>query len=267
MYFIEQGDRSLQTIIFIHNGNGSSEIWEKQFEFFKDYHLIAIDLPGHGKSHPYEGQVDLDSFTKRIELFILKNNIESPIIIGNCIGSSIALNYSQLPNAEVKKLILLNTCPGKLLVENKIARNIMFNLFSIGITRLIFFNLLKYLSPRKMQEETPLEFLFNKSDSTHSSLYKSLKRSYIRQEQKKTRLNLLFNLASFDLENYYNFSNKIETYIIWAKDNKVIPISARRFINRSISAKEIIEIENAGHLAMYENHQDVNRYISAILND
>ncbi len=41
-----------QTVFFIHGNSGSHRTWNKQLnsELFKNYHLVAFDLPGCGKS-------------------------------------------------------------------------------------------------------------------------------------------------------------------------------------------------------------------------
>ncbi|HEX5154267.1 MAG TPA: alpha/beta hydrolase [Parafilimonas sp.] len=50
--YIEKNSAEAKTIFFIHGNSGSSKTWRKQFqdELFKNYRLIAVDLPGHGES-------------------------------------------------------------------------------------------------------------------------------------------------------------------------------------------------------------------------
>jgi pimeloyl-ACP methyl ester carboxylesterase len=50
--YIEKNETAPNAVFFIHGNSGSCKIWEKQFNSpaFNNYHLIAIDLPGHGLS-------------------------------------------------------------------------------------------------------------------------------------------------------------------------------------------------------------------------
>lgn len=50
--YLEKSPNAKKTIFFIHGNSGSSRMWRKQFdsELLGNYRLIAIDLPGHGKS-------------------------------------------------------------------------------------------------------------------------------------------------------------------------------------------------------------------------
>jgi len=50
LYIKETGKNKDDTIIFLHSEGTAGWIWDKQLETFKDYHCIAPDLPGHGKS-------------------------------------------------------------------------------------------------------------------------------------------------------------------------------------------------------------------------
>ena len=59
LYIKETGKNNDETIIFIHGDGIASWMWDKQVEYFNDYHCIVIDLPEHGKS------ADVKPFTVR----------------------------------------------------------------------------------------------------------------------------------------------------------------------------------------------------------
>lgn len=50
--YFEKNPTADKIIFFIHGNSSSSRMWEKQLssDLYKDYRLIAFDLPGHGKS-------------------------------------------------------------------------------------------------------------------------------------------------------------------------------------------------------------------------
>jgi pimeloyl-ACP methyl ester carboxylesterase len=50
--YLEKNKKGTATIFFIHGNSGSSRTWNDQLNdpLFNNYRLIAIDLPGHGKS-------------------------------------------------------------------------------------------------------------------------------------------------------------------------------------------------------------------------
>lgn len=50
--YLEVNPQNERTVFFIHGNSGSSRTWRKQFDsnLFRDYRLIAFDLPGTGQS-------------------------------------------------------------------------------------------------------------------------------------------------------------------------------------------------------------------------
>ena len=55
LFVKETGQEHEQTIIFLHATGSSSRMWQHHMaSLAKDFHCIAIDLPGHGKSAEVE---------------------------------------------------------------------------------------------------------------------------------------------------------------------------------------------------------------------
>lgn len=50
IYYEEKGTIGAPTIVFIHGGGLTGEIWNNQIKHFNDYHCIVVDLPEHGRS-------------------------------------------------------------------------------------------------------------------------------------------------------------------------------------------------------------------------
>ena len=54
--YLEYNETGKQVIFFIHGNSGSTRSWDNQLDssLFREYRLIAIDLPGHGESYVSE---------------------------------------------------------------------------------------------------------------------------------------------------------------------------------------------------------------------
>src|SRR5689334_1295691 len=63
------GGAGNRTIIFIHGWTCDSTSWDAQVPAFsKDYRVITLDLPGHGKSgSPKDGKFSMDLFARAVE--------------------------------------------------------------------------------------------------------------------------------------------------------------------------------------------------------
>ncbi len=100
-------------VLFLHGFLESNTMWEKlSEELAEKYSCILMELPGHGKSHRFEG--DQPSINKMMEkvkktLLTITNNEFS--IVGHSLGGYVALNFVASHPGFKGKLILLNSHP------------------------------------------------------------------------------------------------------------------------------------------------------------
>lgn len=91
IYFKETGNKQGKIIVFIHGGGISGWMWDKQLEYFKDYHCIVPDLPEHGRSIG-EGLLSLGSSTSLIaEIIDKKANGSKVNVVGHSLGAKIVI--------------------------------------------------------------------------------------------------------------------------------------------------------------------------------
>ncbi|MDZ4171940.1 MAG: alpha/beta hydrolase [Methanobacteriaceae archaeon] len=50
LYFKESGHKNHETILFLHGSALGGWMWDKQLEYFSNYHCLIPDLPEHGKN-------------------------------------------------------------------------------------------------------------------------------------------------------------------------------------------------------------------------
>jgi len=82
-------------IVFLHNGGGTLWNWAYQFEHFSSKHrIIAPDLPGFGRSYRPSEPLTLNTYVQGLSELLKILDCSKPILVGNCIGSSIALEFA-----------------------------------------------------------------------------------------------------------------------------------------------------------------------------
>lgn len=103
-----RGD-SPRTLFFIHGWTGSRESWKYQLDAFGDYRVIAIDLPGNGKSGKNE-KVDytMDLFADTIIEILKKEKVESAFFIGHSMGFAVAEILAQKYPEKCKGIISID---------------------------------------------------------------------------------------------------------------------------------------------------------------
>ena len=89
LYFKETGNMDAPIIVFLHGGGVSGWMWNRQIDFFKDYHLLIPDIESHGKSLNEHFISIPESARKIIQLIESKANGGKVIIIGLSLGAQI----------------------------------------------------------------------------------------------------------------------------------------------------------------------------------
>lgn len=104
-----------EVIIFLHYGGSNLMMWEKAIPFFQDnYHLVLIDLRGHGRSDEPDSGYDIDTMASDVVGVMVQLKIERAHVIGSSMGAEVALGLAAKYPERVSSLI----CDGALYNEH-----------------------------------------------------------------------------------------------------------------------------------------------------
>ena len=98
------------SILMIHGVGLRIESWVAQIEILsKNFTVVAIDLPGHGKSaNLVSSKIDINAYVKQIKLFADEIIKDKFIIIGHSLGALIAIDYAAKYNHKCHAVLALN---------------------------------------------------------------------------------------------------------------------------------------------------------------
>ncbi len=124
-YIARYGNEQLPAIVMLHGFTGSTTTWQQTIEeLTADYHVVAIDLVGHGKTampntierYSMEQHIaDLREVLQQLEIF-------NPIVLGYSMGGRLALGYTVMYPKEVASLVLESSSPGLRTAEEQVVR-------------------------------------------------------------------------------------------------------------------------------------------------
>ncbi len=82
-------------LIFIHGMACDSTFWRWQFPAFTDrYRVIAVDLPGHGRSaRPHDRVYSMDFFARSVRKVVEREQLSMPVLIGHSMGFAVSRRY------------------------------------------------------------------------------------------------------------------------------------------------------------------------------
>lgn len=106
--YIERGTGS--TVVLIHGNAGSVEDFE--FGVFdilvSDYHVIAVDRPGHGRSDRPRGEgATVECQARLLHEALTSIGVTRPVLVGHSWGAAMALSYALQYPSDLSGLILL----------------------------------------------------------------------------------------------------------------------------------------------------------------
>ncbi|MRH44782.1 2-succinyl-6-hydroxy-2,4-cyclohexadiene-1-carboxylate synthase [Aquibacillus halophilus] len=104
-------------VVFLHGFTGSSSTWASYMNTWKNnYKVIAVDLPGHGKTKIVE-PVRIEEFCEDLDIILDLMDIDNVHLIGYSMGGRVALSFALTHPKRVASLTLESASPG--LVESK----------------------------------------------------------------------------------------------------------------------------------------------------
>lgn len=110
--FIEINAGKPNTLLFLHGNSHSLKTYSQQLssELLEDYHLISVDLPGHGESSK-NGNYSLKNFAHLLQKFILALDLKNIIVVGHSMGGHVGINLLKYYNP--RGLFIFGTPPLK----------------------------------------------------------------------------------------------------------------------------------------------------------
>jgi pimeloyl-ACP methyl ester carboxylesterase len=226
LHYHEKGDKDAQLIVFLHGGGVSSWMWDKQIQFFKDYHCIAIDLPEQGKSNQSKNFSIEYSSLSVIELIKKIGKGKKVIVIGFSLGAQVTIQIlSMKPN-----LIDYAIINSALVRPNPFAKKM------IKPTIKLTFPLIKNKSFSKLQAKTLyIDIEYFETYYKESTLMKS-----------ETLVRILEENISFELPKNFNKAESKILVTVGEKEKAVMIKSAKDIVSNNSNCVGII-IPKIGH--------------------
>jgi pimeloyl-ACP methyl ester carboxylesterase len=103
-------DASLPVVVFIHGAAFDHSVWQWQSRYMANhgYSVLAVDLPGHGRS-PGNFRASIEKYAEWIVALLDAAAIPQAALVGHSMGSLIALETALRHGPRVTKLALIGT--------------------------------------------------------------------------------------------------------------------------------------------------------------
>lgn len=105
-YDDHQPKQSVRTVLLLHGAGGSRLAWPKSIRLLAGARVIALDLPGHGRSAP-PGRRAIGQYAQIVEEFVAALGLSAVVLMAHSMGSAIALTVAHRRTVSIEGLILL----------------------------------------------------------------------------------------------------------------------------------------------------------------
>jgi len=242
----EYGDKNAPLMVFLHGGGVSSWMWDKQIQYFSNYHCITIDLPEQGASRNTENfsiQLSAEKVNRLIEKIADGKKI---IVIGFSLGAQVTIQMLS-KNSNLINYAIVNSA---LVRPNSFIRKM------IKPSIKLFFPLVKNKTFSKLQAKTLYideEFLETYYDESS-------------QMKSATLIRILEENMSFKIPNGFNNAESDILVTVGEKEKAIMKKSARDIVASNSNCTGII-IPNVGHGISLMNPNFFNQMIENWIQD
>jgi pimeloyl-ACP methyl ester carboxylesterase len=110
VHWTSAGDAHRPAVLFVHGWTCDETSWQAQVPVIsKDYRVITLDLPGHGKSDPpRDGSFSLDLFARAIEAVRNEAEADRLVLVGHSMGVPVVRQYAHMFPTRTLALVLVD---------------------------------------------------------------------------------------------------------------------------------------------------------------
>ncbi|WP_207426331.1 alpha/beta fold hydrolase [Pedobacter sp. SYSU D00535] len=270
VYVESEGQKNAQPLVFIHGLNANRYQWFYQrARFKKDFRLIYIDLPGHGRS-PRPRDLSIKTLGEDLKYILDYLELQSPYIYGHSMGGMQALQYA----ADAKAAI---NAKGLIIHHTTFTNPVRTCAFSTILSPIQFPVLRPFL---RLASNLELPFwilcVINYLNGTTSAFFRYI---FFTGKQTSAQLQYMTELsvgvspavvAQSLLEMFkYDLSEKLKDVnvpvLIISAFNDRLTVPAASYIMQSKIKNAELRLLHQGHLSLIENPSGVNRVLASFL--
>jgi pimeloyl-ACP methyl ester carboxylesterase len=255
-YIYEAGPQQGLSVVLIHGvGERGARDWERLIpELAAQYHVVAFDLPGFGRSDRRNELYTPARYAEFVK-WVVGRYVKGPLVlIGHSFGGAVALRYAALYPEGMKRLILVDV-PG---VLHRVA-------YTKHVARV---NSAEWESRLPVDPVDKINDLmrtlldsFDREDVT-KDLGAVLENPALRQTMLGSDPKKIVSIALL-LEDFSQAINemRVPALVIWGEHDPIAPLRTGRVLAAHLPAARLELIGKAGHVPMLDRPEQFNRIV------
>jgi pimeloyl-ACP methyl ester carboxylesterase len=230
-------DKKKRGLVFIHGSGGNHSAWSHQYaRLHKKYNIVAINLPGHGRSGG-NGEKDVRRYCVWVKKLLDVLDLNGAVLVGHSLGAAVALQFAINYPQEIAGIVLVGG--GMKMPVNP-----------------FFLEFLKTNPPVVPAEVIDLICKYSLAKENRPKFFTPLQKSI-----SQSKVNVLYGdlLACNNLDLTQELGEiRVPALVICGAEDKMTPPDCSRQLAASISGATLEIIEGAGHMVMMERPAEFN---------
>ncbi|HSY60905.1 MAG TPA: alpha/beta hydrolase [Cytophaga sp.] len=240
-------------VVFVHGFCESKDIWKTFAERFSaNYRVICLDLPGFGESMLDKEQVSMEWFADEVQQLMKLLNIHLFTFVGHSLGGYVGLAYAEKYAQHLNGLCLFHSTSYADSEERKINRDKTIAFIHKYGTDMFTQSFIEPLFLLKNRQALKNEIAELKAIAKQSS-EKGIIATTVAMRDRADRTHVLAE-------------SKIPILIIGGKNDATVPIAKLKELSQLSSVIQLAEIEDCGHMGMYEQKEKTFEVLAGFLN-
>jgi pimeloyl-ACP methyl ester carboxylesterase len=241
------------TLVFVVSWVWTAALWIPQVNYFsKNFKMVTIDMRGTGESDKPLGEYTLDTYVEDLDAIIESLDEKKVVLVGECIGASIAVKYVAKYPEKVSKLVLVDGSPKYIATDD----------FPYGSPQN---NLNTFFAPLKESYSKGMrafmEYLFPEPGTDY------LREWGLKMSQKTTKeiaLNSITNLFEADLRPLLGKIN-VPTLILHGENDGAIRWENAKYMYQNIPGSKMYIFKGKGHFPSVTTADEFNKILKEFI--
>ena len=259
VHYRNQGSRSGPPLVLLHGSNSSLHTWEPWVAQIGDaFHLISVDLPGHGLTGPVPGDdYSQEAMAKFVDDFTTAIGVQRFALAGNSMGGGVAARYALRHPERLTHLILVDASG----MPTRMPRDPGLGL-TLARTPVIQY-LVLYVTPRNLFEDGLMAAFYNDALVTPEMIDRLWKLN--RREGNRAAALKRYQTPDDGYIQDNASQIKTPTLILWGAEDTFTPRDIGDAYSAAITGSKMIVYNKAGHVPMEEIPEQTARAVRDFL--
>jgi pimeloyl-ACP methyl ester carboxylesterase len=255
LFLYEAGDRQAPPLVLIHGLGDEADSWRHVLEpLAADHRVIALDLPGFGRSDKPRRAYSLGYFARTVARLLDLLGVARPTLVGSSLGAAVAQRVALASPERVERLVLVG---GALPLERGLPPAPLWWFLTPGVGELA------YTSLRRSQDEA---FATLRPYYADLDALPAADREFLRErvwarvwsdEQRRAFLSALRWLAVERALRAPQLRARVTglvvpTLLVWGEHDRIVPRGAADDLLTLVSGARLEVVPGAGHLPHQE---------------